>query len=130
MGLLVQNLGMPGFESLTVWQQSMTTAEMVYKKSRLMPKEELYGLTSQARRAAVSVPANIAEGNARASRKEFLQFIAIARGSQAELATLLLLASRIYPQIDFTSEIDSNQQVGRMLTRLKQSLAAKQETGP
>jgi len=103
---------------------------MVYKKSRLMPKEELYGLTSQARRAAVSVPANIAEGNARASRKEFLQFIAIARGSQAELATLLLLASRIYPQIDFTSEIDSNQQVGRMLTRLKQSLAAKQETGP
>jgi four helix bundle protein len=77
---------------LLAWQKGMALAKAVYEATRAFPKEELFGLTSQIRRAAVSVPANIAEGSGRGSTKEFLQFLMIARGSLAEVETLLLLA--------------------------------------
>ena len=73
----------------------MELAEAIYRVTRAFPREEIYGLTSQIRRAAVSVPSNIAEGHARRSTREFLHFIAIALGSVAELQTQLLLATRI-----------------------------------
>lgn len=83
------------FRDLEVWQKAMDLAEQVYLLTNTFPKEELFGMTSQMRRAATSVPANIAEGWARRGTKEFLQFLNIAAGSLRELETYLLLAERI-----------------------------------
>jgi len=77
------------FKDLTVWQEAMNLVEMVYLQILTFPKEEMYGLTSQIKKAAVSVPANIAEGNGRKSRKEYLQFLSIANGSLMELEMYL-----------------------------------------
>lgn len=81
---------------LSVWQLGMEIAEAVYEVTRSFPKEELYGLTSQIRRAAVSVPANIAEGNARSSTKEYLHLLSVSVGSLAEVETHLELALRFH----------------------------------
>ena len=83
------------FRSLKVWQLGMQIVEEAYRLSRQFPKSETYGLCSQLQRAAVSVPANIAEGHAMGSSKGFLRFLAIAQGSLAELETHLLLAERL-----------------------------------
>ena len=77
------------FRELKVWQHAMDLAEEVYRFTATLPAEEKFGLVSQIRRAAVSVPSNIAEGNSRATRGEYLQFLGIARGSLAELQTQL-----------------------------------------
>jgi four helix bundle protein len=82
-------------KDLEVWKKAMELATEVYKLTACFPKEEVYGLTSQLKRTAVSIPSNIAEGAARNSRKEFLQFLHIALGSIAELETQLLLAGEI-----------------------------------
>lgn len=84
-----------GYQDLIVWGKAMDLAEAVYRQTRDFPREEAYGLTSQMRRAAVSIPSNIAEGASRAGGKEFLQFAHIAWGSASELETQLLLAERI-----------------------------------
>ena len=81
------------FETLTVWQEAMKSVTMVYTATKTFPKEERFGLTSQIQRAAVSVPANIAEGKGRYHQKEFLQFLYIARGSLYETITLIKAAS-------------------------------------
>jgi four helix bundle protein len=81
-------------KDLDVWKKAMDLAAQVYSLTARFPKEELYGLTSQIRRSAVSIPSYIAEGAARHSRKEFIQFLHIASGSVAELETQLLLAIR------------------------------------
>jgi four helix bundle protein len=89
------------FQELKAWQLGMDLAERVYLLTNAFPKSEIYGLTSQIQRAAVSIPSNLAEGHGRASTKEFLQFIAIACGSICELETQLLLAHRLkYIQTD------------------------------
>ena len=80
------------FQKLQVWQRGMKLVKSVYALTKNFPKEELYGLTSQMRRSAVSIPSNIAEGSQRTSDKEFSNFILIARGSLAELITQLLIA--------------------------------------
>ncbi len=77
---------------LQVWQEAMRLVKVVYEMSAVFPKEEVYGLTSQVRRAAVSVPSNIAEGAARGTDREFLQFLYTARVSLSEVETQLLLA--------------------------------------
>jgi four helix bundle protein len=76
---------------LDAWKEAMTLVKLVYGLSQDFPKEELYGLTNQIRRAGVSVPSNIAEGAARTSKKEFVQFLSVARGSLSELETRLLI---------------------------------------
>ena len=83
------------FRELRVWQGGMDLVESVYRVSGGFPKSELYGLMSQIRRAAVSVPSNIAEGQTRASTKEFLQHISIAQASLAEVETQLEIAVRL-----------------------------------
>lgn len=80
---------------LVVWQLGMELAVAVYDLVKSFPKSELYGMTSQLTRAAVSVPANIAEGHARTSRKDYAHFVAIARGSLMETETYLMLAARL-----------------------------------
>ena len=84
-----------GYRDLIVWQRAMELVPSVYGLSNRLPKEEQFGLISQIRRAAVSVPANIAEGQAREGSKAFSNHLSIARGSLAELDTLLLLSVRL-----------------------------------
>jgi len=83
------------FRDLRIWQRAMDLVPAVYRLLDKLPREEKYGLAEQVRRAVVSVPANIAEGHARKHTKEFLQHLSIARGSLAELLTLLLVAERL-----------------------------------
>lgn len=80
------------FRDLVVWQRSLQTAVSVYQLTQKFPREETYGLTSQMRRAAVSVPSNIAEGHGRLSTGEYRQFLGVARGSNFELQTQLEIA--------------------------------------
>jgi four helix bundle protein len=82
-------------KDLVVWQQAMDFVVELYKSTEKMPQSEQYGLTSQMRRAAVSIPSNIAEGAARNHDKEFIQFLYVALGSISELETQLLLAERL-----------------------------------
>ena len=80
------------YRDLLIWQKGMALAKQVYAMTRAFPGDERFGLTAQMRRAAVSVPSNIAEGQARRGRKEFVQFLSHAEGSLAELDTQLRLA--------------------------------------
>ncbi|MBI3838977.1 MAG: four helix bundle protein [Planctomycetia bacterium] len=112
------------YRDLVVWQRAMTLAEGVYAATRKFPKEEIYGLTSQMRRAAVSVASNIAEGQARPGRGELLQFLGYAAGSLAELGTQVTLAARFdlfAPGIE-QSLTDLIAEVGRLLNGLRNSL--------
>jgi four helix bundle protein len=80
---------------LEAWRQGIVLVTALYEATRSFPAEERYGLTSQIRRAAVSIPANIAEGAARDTKKEFLRYLIIARGSISELETLLMIAKEV-----------------------------------
>jgi four helix bundle protein len=83
------------YRDLIAWQKAMRLVTEIYQATRLFPKDETYGLTSQLRRAAVSVPSNIAEGQARFSRKEFHHFLSLARGSLVEIETQLIIAQNL-----------------------------------
>ena len=83
------------FRDLRIWQLAMELVEQIYRTTRDFPKEELYGLTSQIRRAAVSIPSNIAEGHTREHTKEFLNHISMAQASLAEVDTQLEIARRL-----------------------------------
>ena len=115
------------YRDLEVWKKSIELAEMVYRISAQFPPEEKFGLTSQVRRAAVSVPANIAEGAERHGTGEFLQFLGIASGSLAETETFLILAQRLgLTTSEQTKPLMSRaSEVGRMLNGLKRSLRSK-----
>ncbi len=110
------------FEDLKVWQNSMLLAKMVYKASSGFPKEEIYSLTSQIRRAAISIPSNIAEGHARNGTGEYIHFISIAVGSLAELKTQILLARELGYLTDITELLDSIITLDKMLKSLSRSL--------
>jgi len=86
---------MRGYQDLQVWQRAMTLAEGVYRLTKSFPREELFGLTSQVRRSAASVPANIAEGYGRGTKPAYISFVRIAQGSLKETETHLLLAERV-----------------------------------
>src|ERR1700689_3478188 len=83
------------YRDLRVWRDSMTLAEMCYRLTRGFPKEEMFGLSSQIRRSAASIAANVAEGHGRENTQSFIQFLRIAQGSLKELETHLLLAERV-----------------------------------
>lgn len=107
-------------EKLEVWETSMDLVVDIYKETDTFPKEEKFGLTSQIRKAAVSVPANIAEGAARQSKKEFAHFLSNAQGSASELSTELLIARRLNylgeeNYVTMQKKLDS---VGRMIVGL------------
>ena len=112
------------FRDLQVWQKSMQLAVAVYGLTRGFPREELYGLTSQIRRSAVSVPSNIAEGQGRLNLGEFRQFLGIARGSNCELQTQLEIARALgFGNPELLNQADGlSHEVGKMIYALLESL--------
>lgn len=111
---------------LQVWQKAMQVTENIYKVVRLLPKDETYALSDQMRRAAVSIPSNIAEGNARGTNKETIHFLYIAQGSRAEVETQLELCFRIgYIDKDTLDNVIAQlQEIGRMISGLIKSLTS------
>lgn len=114
------------YRDLSVWQKSMDLTEKVYAAASVFPKEEVYALSAQARRAAMSIPLNIAEGHTRESTKEYLQHLSIAQGSLAELETCLILAGRLHWLSDEAAKdlLERCFELGRMLYGLRNSLRA------
>jgi four helix bundle protein len=115
------------YGDLIVWQKGMDLVEMVYKATGQFPKEEVYGLTNQLRRAAVSIPSNIAEGQGRNSVNDFRRFLAISYGSLREVETQILIAQRLNYLKQFQAErlMGLASEVGRLLNGLINSLDAK-----
>ncbi|MCY3992924.1 MAG: four helix bundle protein [Caldilineaceae bacterium] len=113
------------YRELKIWQRSMDLTVQTYELTRRFPSEEKYGLSSQMRRAAASVPANIAEGQARRSKKEFLQMLSIARGSLAELETFVTLSERLdlIRRETSNSLLEDCAEINRMMNGLMRSLA-------
>jgi four helix bundle protein len=116
---------MRGHEDLMVWQRSMEFVAECYRLSTRFPRTEQFGLTNQLRRAAVSVPANIAEGNGRAYRKEYLHHLSIARGSLKEAETLLAISRMLAfaAPDDLETALDLADEVSRMLTTMRRKLS-------
>ena len=108
------------FRDLIVWQKAMKLTAEVYNLTSKLPKDELYGLTNQLRRAAVSIPSNIAEGNGRLSKKEYIHFLSIARGSKSEVETQLLLCIELnyLQESDIKTAMDFCIEIGKMLNAM------------
>ena len=115
------------YRNLIAWQKAKALALDIYKCTRRFPKDEVYGLTSQMRRAAVSVPSNIAEGKGRRTRKDFVHFLYQARGSLLELETQLSIVREL-EYLDaptFSSTLSQAEEVGRILNGLVNHLQAQ-----
>lgn len=117
------------YRDLKVWQDAMCLAEDCYKLTKSFPKEEMYGMTSQIRRSAVSVAANIAEGHGRESTGSFIQFLRHAQGSLKELETHLLLSERVSLVVAGGARpaLERCDTIGKMLRSLIRSLQRKIE---
>ncbi|MFH1230814.1 MAG: four helix bundle protein [Planctomycetota bacterium] len=115
------------FEKLIVWQKSMDFCIKVYNKTKSFPKDELYGITSQFRRASTSIPLNIAEGSGCRTKKEFIQFLYIALRSQYEVVTIIKLSYRLgYLNVANKEELENEiAEIGRLLQGLINSLQNK-----
>lgn len=112
-------------KELIVWIKSVDLVTRIYQMTQKLPKEETYGLSSQMRRAAVSIPSNISEGHQRKNIKEFLQFLRIAYGSSAELETQVLIVNNLYPEIDTARSAEYLVQIQKMLNSLIHKLEPK-----
>jgi four helix bundle protein len=113
------------YKDLVVWQRAMDLVTEIYRSTEAFPKQEIYGLSSQIRRAAVSIPANIAEGQGRLTPGEFRQFLGYARGSLLELETLIVVAGnlRYLNPAQVTDLSNHTAEVGRILNGLLNSLS-------
>ncbi|MEQ8212073.1 MAG: four helix bundle protein [Lacipirellulaceae bacterium] len=112
------------YQDLVVWQKSMDFVEEVYKTANSFPSDEKFGLCSQLRRCAVSIPSNIAEGQGRFSEADFRRFLSIAHGSLREAETQIMIACRLkyIERSQQDSLLSSASEVGRLLNGLKKSL--------
>ena len=117
------------YQDLAVWRNSMDLAEECYRATKLFPKDEMYGMTSQIRRAAASVAANIAEVHGREHTGSFVQSLRIAQGSLKELETHVILAQRVGLVVSETSTrlLTKSDQIGRMLRSLIRALQKRIE---
>ena len=117
------------YRELAVWRDGIALVKACYLITRRFPKDELFGLTSQIRRSAVSVPANIAEGYGRGSRKDYVRHLMIAQGSLKELETHLIIAAEVdcAPKIDIEPALIRCDQLGRGLGALIRALRAKDD---
>jgi four helix bundle protein len=119
------------FRDLRVWQSGIELVTQIYRLTQFFPREELYGLISQLRREAISVPSNIAEGHARESSKEYLNYLSIVQGSLAEIQTQIEIAVRL----DFIQHESAQQTVefasslSRQIFALRNAIARKIEEG-
>ena len=115
------------YRDLRVWQEGIALAEACYLLTKRFPKDELFGMTSQIRRAATSVPANIAEGYGRDSTGEYIQFLRVSQGSLKELETHLALSSRVglVADSETKSVLEECDRLGKMLHRLIRSLQSR-----
>src|SRR5918911_4332848 len=116
------------YRDLRVWQASVDLVEQIYRLTKTFPKEETFGLSSQMRRAAVSIPSNIAEGHAREHIKEYLHHLSMAQASIAELETQFEIATRLsyISREQFNQAFDFTQSLGRQLRSLRKSLTESQ----
>src|SRR5947199_3957581 len=121
------NQATQNYKDLIVWQKGIELAKRIYGLTRMFPREEKFGLTSQMRRAAVSIPSNIAEGQARRTTPEFIQFITHAQGSTAELDTQIILAVELKfcPKNDALPIYELTDEIRRMLNALHRKLAER-----
>lgn len=113
------------FKELEVWKRAIELVRAVYEASGQLPRSELYGLTSQLKRSAVSVPSNIAEGYKRKSTAEYIQFLSIAEASAAELETQVVIASQLFNEVDFTKVQSLLEETQKMLFSLIRKLSPK-----
>jgi four helix bundle protein len=120
------------FHELTVWQRAIDLSVQIYTLTRSFPKDELFGLTNQVRRASVSVSSSIAEGQSRLGKPEFIHFLSIARGSNAEVRSQLALARRLnFGNIDSIVECEGLAiEISKMFNALITSLKSPQPTHP
>ena len=114
------------YQDLVAWQKAMNLVGEIYRVSLLFPKEEVFGLTSQLRRAAVSIPSNIAEGQAKSSRGEFQLYLGHARGSMAELETQIMIARNLnyLSESEAAGLLEQAADVGRIMNGLLAALKA------
>ncbi len=113
------------YQELIVWQKAMDLAVSMYEATSDFPPREEFGLSTQLRRAAVSVPSNIAEGQGRSTSRDFVHFLSISNGSLQELETQIILASRLNYLDEFrlTRILDQSGEVGRLINGLAKSLS-------
>jgi len=121
---VVNMMAIRSYQNLEVWKLAMTLVEDVYRLTPQLPDDERYGLRTQMQRAAVSIPANIAEGYGRSGKADYARFVVIARGSLMELETLLALSVRLklVRRSDMLPGWETAQSGGRMLTALRNAL--------
>ena len=121
--------GIRSYKDLEVWQKAMSLAEDCYRATAEFPREEVYGMTAQIRRAAVSIPANIAEGYGRDQTGSFIQFLRIAQGSARELETHLILAGRIRFLRDDVRDrlLDECERISKMLRSMIPALEIRRK---
>ena len=112
------------FEDLNVWKKAILVVKKIYLITKEFPQEKLYGLTSQMRRSAISIPSNITEGRTRQTKKEFIQFLFISLGSTSELYTQLIISNELeYLTVDCLNELlEDIDHIKRMLLNLIKSL--------
>ena len=120
-------MSVKSFRELIAWQKAMDLVAEVYAATVNFPSDERFGLTSQLRRAAVSIPSNIAEGQGRNTPRDFVHFLSIAYGSLCEVQTQVLLSQRLQYMDTFSAEqiMEHSEEVGRILNGLSNSLIAK-----
>lgn len=114
-------MALESYRQLIVWQKSFELTKDIYSLTKELPKDEQFGLISQIRRCAVSIPSNIAEGQQRNNVKEYRQFLGIARGSAAELSTQILLVRELY-KLDTDSILEEIEGIQKMLYVMLQKL--------
>ena len=117
-------MGLQNYEDLTVWQKAMDLVVEVYKIVKLLPNEEIYALANQMKRAAVSIPSNIAEGQERGTTKDFVKFLYIAKGSKGELKTQLMICVRLKYLTESQTEVAQGllSEISKMLNALIKKL--------
>jgi four helix bundle protein len=115
-----------GFEKLEVWQKSIELSDTVYSLTRDFPTDERFGLTSQMRRSAVSIPSNIAEGSGRSSTTDFARFVEFSYSSLMELITQTTIANRqgFLTEAGYSQAYQQSEQIARMLSGLRSSLTS------
>ena len=123
----MSDLEIRSYQDLIVWQKSMEMVKLIYSLTKRLPKEETYGLSDQLRRAAVSIPSNIAEGAGRFNTKDYVHFLRIARGSKNEIETQLLICEQLgyLSKEDISVSLQLCDEIGKMLNAMLLKLTSK-----